>query len=99
MLPAQGFFNSLIYFYSPMKQPRKSFVRSTLSRKRSSATNFPEAPASQDKGSQELNEDDSVEQQINTNATTGGSPEEHLKVEDSATTVPDANIEQCYKAA
>jgi hypothetical protein len=24
ILPAQGFFNSLIYFYSPMKQPRRS---------------------------------------------------------------------------
>jgi hypothetical protein len=94
MLPAQGFFNSLIYFYSPMKQPRKSFVRSSLSRKRSSVTNVPEAPAFQDKECQELNEDVSIEQQIYTNATTEGSPEEYLKVEDLATTVSDADTEQ-----
>jgi hypothetical protein len=75
-----------------MKQPRKSFVRSSLSRKRSSATNVPEAPASQDKESQELKEDVSIQQQTNTNATTEGSPEEYLKVEDLETIVPDANI-------
>jgi hypothetical protein len=94
MLPAQGFVNSLIYFYSPMKQPRKSFVRSSLSRKRSSATNVPEAPAFQDKEFQELSEEVSIEQESNTNATTEGSPEEYLKVEDLVTMVPDANIEQ-----
>jgi hypothetical protein len=74
MLPAQGFFNSLIYFYSPMKQARKFSVQSSLSRKRSSATNIPVAPAFQDKDSQELGEDEPVVQHINTVAITEGSP-------------------------
>jgi hypothetical protein len=31
MLPGQGFFNSLIYFHSPMKQPRQSAEEQTRS--------------------------------------------------------------------
>jgi hypothetical protein len=94
MLPAQGFFNSLIYFYSPMKQARKISVQSSLSRKRSSATNIPVAPAFQDKESQELGEDEPVVQHINTVAIIEGSPaacEENLEVEDLAT-IPEASM-------
>jgi hypothetical protein len=99
MLPAQGFFNSLIYFYSPMKQPRRSAVQSSLSRKRSSATNVPVlAPAFQDKESQELGEvEPPVELQIITNAITEGSPpagcEENLEVE-VLSTKPEASMQQ-----
>jgi cytoskeletal protein RodZ len=30
MLPAQGFFNSLIYFYSPMTQTRRSTIKAPV---------------------------------------------------------------------
>jgi hypothetical protein len=98
MLPAQGLFNSLIYFYSPMKQPRRSAVQSSLSRKRSSATNVPVlAPALQDKESQELGEDEPVvESQIITNAITEGSLagyQENLEVE-VLSTKPEASMQQ-----
>jgi hypothetical protein len=82
MSPAQGFFNALIYFYSPMKQPRRSTVeplsgasddpqrfrqwgsfQSSFTRRRSSESNIPSAAAAaiQEKESQELNEDEPVE--------------------------------------
>jgi hypothetical protein len=96
MLPAQGFFNSLIYFYSPMKQRRRSAVRSSLSRKRSSATNLPIALVFQDKESQELGEDEPVVvQNINTISIIEGSTalEEKLKVEDLSTK-PEASMQQ-----
>jgi hypothetical protein len=99
MLPAQGFFNSLIYFYSPMKQPRRSAVQSSLSRKRSSATNVPVLPPAlfQDKESQELGEDEPVvESQIITNAITEGSLagyQENLEVE-VLSTKPEASMQQ-----